>query len=212
MTTPTPYAPEPTLTPNLSQGRRRHHPGPWQRCLVRASRLFAAVCLAVLVMACGNGASPEAAGPVESPELGIVLARVPAGFQPAPAPGAGIELIKADGSRLTVDERPVDQAFTLLDIAKEQEMAFLSATDGEFLGARELVAPLGPAYTARGRFSEGGSRIEEGYAYVLMPDASGVLTVLYRYPAGEDSKKRVEELLLVLGELEQLVQESPADY
>jgi hypothetical protein len=163
------------------------------------------VCLVTILASCGGDAPQEPLGPVESAELGIKLARLPAGFQTASASGDEIQLRRSDGTRLEVAERSVDQAFTLLDLAKEQEQIFLAAPEGEFLGARELVAPFGPAYTARGRFSEGDQRIEESYAFVLRPDGSGVITLFYRYPAGEDSKERVEELLLVLGELEQLI-------
>jgi len=74
--------------------------------------------------------------------------------------------------------------------------------DGEYKGGEELQGDFGVAFYSRGRFSEAGATVEETVLFLIHPSASRQLEIHYRYPAGEDSAARVEQLIGVLAELE----------
>ena len=61
---------------------------------------------------------------------------------------------------------------------------------------------FGVAFYSRGRFSEAGATVEETVIFLIHPTASRQLEIHYRYPAGDDSAARVEQLIEVLAELE----------
>ena len=110
-------------------------PGPSRLRSATLGGLLVAAVLVATLSACGGGAQPEAVGPVESQGLGIALNRVPAGFQVSPSSGPEIVLVRDNGSRLTIAERAVDQAFTLLDLAKEKGIVVQknSAPDAKYV-------------------------------------------------------------------------------
>ncbi|HUP25219.1 MAG TPA: hypothetical protein VNB06_20060 [Thermoanaerobaculia bacterium] len=178
--------------------------------------LAASALLASLTLACNRGGDgniedaelPPPAQRVENEALDLALARVPAGLALRDN-GANIRLVPSGGdagdqSELRIEVGP-DSAFGIdpVQLANDQQASFGEAAGGEFFGAQKLVTPLGPATYARGRFdAEDGSRIEETRAYAVHPAANRLVTVTYRYPAGEDSRERVAQLLEVLGEIE----------
>jgi hypothetical protein len=60
----------------------------------------------------------------------------------------------------------------------------------------------GTAFYSRGRFVEKGVVEEETVILTIHPSANRLLTISYRYPAGEDSAARVEKLIDVLSYVE----------
>jgi hypothetical protein len=180
--------------------------------------LAASALLAFLTFACDRGGDgndgniedpelPPQAQRVENEALDLALARVPAGLALRDN-GADIRLVPGDAdagdpSELRIEVGP-DSNFGIdpVQLANDQQASFVES-GGEFFGAQKLVTPLGPATYARGRFDgEDGSRIEETRAYAVHPTANRLVTLTYRYPAGEDSRERVAQLLEVLGEIE----------
>jgi hypothetical protein len=172
--------------------------------------------LVSLTLACdrgGNGKLDEAELPspaqrVENEALDLALARVPAGLSLRDN-GADIRLVpdgsaSDDPSELRIEVGPPsDFGIDPVQLANDQQASFGEAAGGEYFGAQKLVTPLGPATYARGRFdAEDGSRIEETRAYAVHPAANRLVTVTYRYPAGDDSRERVAQLLELLGEIE----------
>jgi hypothetical protein len=75
---------------------------------------------------------------------------------------------------------------------------------GSYLGNRELVTPIGAAFTARARYQADGREVEETKVFAVHPAGDRLLIVSYVYPAGGDSQERVQQLLLLLGEIEGL--------
>ena len=74
--------------------------------------------------------------------------------------------------------------------------------DGEYKGAQELQGEFGSAFYSRGRFVDAGALVEETVVFLIHPAGNRLLEIHYRYPAGEDSATRVQELIEVLGQLE----------
>ena len=182
---------------------------------VRRHSLAGLAALLSCLCACGGGEAVEApvaeapAERIENETLDLALARLPLGLA-LRSNGADLRLApaSAEGSPLAGEIRimadpPSDYGIDVVTIANDQQAAFLAAPRGEFFGAQKLVTPLGEATYARGRFdAEDGSRVEEARAFAVHPAANRLVTVTYRYPAGEDSRERVAVLLEVLGEIE----------
>lgn len=172
--------------------------------------------LALTFFACAREAAPPPAPALVRVELGgagLAVASVPAAFRLvssgpvearfAPAPAAGAPV--APGELLLTVAPPTKSGINLIQLVKDSRAEFEGRAGGEFLGQRELVVPWGSAFTARGRFAEGGGQIEELRLFALHPgDMDRLLTVVYRYPmtTAEDSSRRFGEALAVLGELE----------
>jgi hypothetical protein len=188
----------------------------------RARSIAGVLVLAAVAAACDRGPTEAPAGPplaqrVENESLDLALARVPAGLV-VRANGADIRLGPAAGGgaaaagEITIAAGEAsDYGIDVVQIANDQQSSFAAAPRGEFFGAQKLVTPLGEATYARGRFdAEDGSRVEEARAYVVHPAANRLVTVTYRYPAGEDSRERVAALLEVLGEIEARTAPAPA--
>jgi hypothetical protein len=186
----------------------------------RRAGLFALVTLSVAIVGCDRGAtdSPHADTPppgerLVNETLDLALARVPASLA-VRENGAAIRLAPAAAGtsgelRIEVGA-PSDFGIDVVQIANDQQAAFGQSPGGEFFGAQKLVTPLGEATYARGRLdADDGSRVEETRAYAIHPTANRLITVTYRYPAAEDSRERVGQLLEVLGEIEARV--APAE-
>jgi len=184
---------------------------------------LAALCLATLA-GCGRNDTPAvtsagdapvepvSAAPqrIESPALHIALAGVPAGFDVTANQGATLRLEREPG--LPPGEAwievgaPVEGGINLREIVRGQRADFEARAGGSFSGNGELELPDGrPAYYSRGRFDDNSKKVEEFRVWSVHPvDANRVMTVFYRYPAGEDSKKRLDDVLLLVHEIEGL--------
>lgn len=176
----------------------------------RTTPLVLSLCLslAFAVLACKKEAAPppEPHARVECPELGLAFATLPYGFEVEVNQGKELVLTldsEEKTGRMWVELGP-QEAFgiNLVEIVNSQKAIFEAYEEGEFFGNRELIAPQGPAYYSRGRFLGEGQRVEEVRAFILHPSENRLVTLHYRYPAGEDSKDRVNEMLLWLGEME----------
>lgn len=149
---------------------------------------------------------------VENPELGIAVAALPEEFSVVQASGPTIELEaagEAGAGRLVIAAGP-EEAFgiNLVDAVKERKAQFESAPGGQYFGNRELGTPTGTAFTARGAYTAESGPVEETWVYSIHPGANRLLTITYTYPPGE-SEVRVNQLLLLLGEIEGLATAEP---
>lgn len=167
-----------------------------------------AVALFVL-LGCGGGGEPEAA-PADSivnPALGLQLARVPDGLLVQANDDLGLRLAPGgDGAAglMVLQLAPEAAGVNLVAAAREHQAAIEAAEGGTYLGAQELVGPLGVAFWSRGRFQLDGDELEETLIFSLDPSGSRMLSLSYRYPAGADSSQRVQQAIEVMGELEAL--------
>lgn len=170
-----------------------------------ASRSLFALTFIALAWGCASEPPPPPEPDpvrVESPGLGIVIAALEAPFSVAVNEGETLELTTADGGTLEIARGPEERSgVNLVEAVKERQAAMEGLPDGVFHGSRELMTPIGSAFTARGTYSGDAGPVEETWIYALHPSGNRLLTLVYRYPPG-DSERRVGELVGVLGEIE----------
>ena len=168
--------------------------------------LTAALTLLLLPAACsrpdtGPGQAPAG---VEIPALGLELATLPEGFVVASSSDTGLVLEPADTDRegsIEITGAPEDLGPNLVEAVRAHQREIEARPGGEYLGARELVGPLGTAFWSRGRYTEDGRVLEEAVVFTLDPRQERIVKIASVYPAGEDSAGRIQALLAVLGEL-----------
>jgi len=171
--------------------------------------------LAVPMMHCAQAEEAAVAEPVrvENQELGVAIAALPEPFSVITATGPTIELEAPGeaGSGTVIIAAGPEEVFgiNLIEAVKERKALFESAPDGQYFGNRELGTPHGTAFTARGAYSGEAGPVEETWVYSIHPSANRLLTMTYTYPTGE-SEVRINQLLLLLGEIEGLTAEEPA--
>ncbi|MCP4200354.1 MAG: hypothetical protein GY769_00275 [bacterium] len=179
----------------------------------RRSLLFLA--LAAATLHCAKAPEPELATleRVENAGLGVAIAELPEAFSVVNASGPTIELVAAgeSGSGRAVVAAGSEETFgiNLVEAVKERKAWFEEAPGGRYFGNRELGTPNGTAFTARGSYDGESGPVEETWVYTIHPAANRLLTITYTYPTGE-SEERVNQLLLLLGEIEGLAAEEPA--
>ncbi len=171
------------------------------------------ICLVAAALACAEAPQPEPEpDPVVNQQLNVKFPKVPHDFEVATNSGNQLELsvrsgIEKDGVAktgkmwVTVDERS-DFGIDLVGIMQGQKDEYLALEGGAFSGSQQLGTPSGVGYYSRGQFDENGARQEETRVHLVHPTENRLVTFFYRYPAGEDSGERVQELLVWVGELE----------
>jgi hypothetical protein len=177
------------------------------RCLPKTAVLVL-VSLLLPTLACRKPApAPSVPQRLENPSLGFALADIATGCRPGINEGATLELLcDLDGvpGTMTFEVGEEERGVNLLEKAKARKDWFQAQPAGEFLGNRELVTPIGAAYTARGRYSDNGEAVEEAQVLTLHPDKRHAVLVRYRYPPGNAkvTQERMEnQLLYVVGEM-----------
>jgi len=158
----------------------------------------------VLTAACAPPPPPPDPG-VENLDLGIRLNGIPDSLVVAANQGSMLELRPTgegvDGT-LWFSVAPEEQGVNLVEAVKSHQSQIEGLPEGDYKGAQELQGPFGTAFYSRGRFLEGGGEIEETVLVSIHPSESRILEITYRYPAGDDSAARVEQLIDVLAWLE----------
>jgi hypothetical protein len=193
------------MTANVRKTTTSGHPS---RRLRLGPRLLVLIGLSLALTGCASEPPAPAAAPerVESPELGVVIAALPAAFEVAENAGETLSLTarEVDGGSVEITIGPLQMSgINLIEVVKQKRAEF--EADGLYFGNRELMTPTGPAFTTRGQVTENGNPVEITSVYSLPPDGSDrLMTVTYRYPGGGDSQARVGELLELLGEIEAL--------
>jgi hypothetical protein len=169
---------------------------------------------AVTIIQCARAPEPESTEfvRVENPELGIAIAALPEAFSVVKASGPTLELAansQAGSGNAVITAGPNEvYGINLVESVKERKALFEAAPDGQYLGNREFGTPNGTAFTARGVFTGDSGPVEETWVYTIHPTANRLLTITYTYPTGE-SEERVNQLLLLLGEIEGLAAAEP---
>lgn len=168
---------------------------------------------AVLALAgCQPGGGGAAGGDVENAALGIAIAPLPPPFTVADNQGETLRLtVDGNAERGEVEFNlgpPQPRGINLVDEATGRKAYFEIRPGGSFSGNQEIVAPIGPVYTARGRYDAGGGSVEELWAMSVLPGTDRLLSIVYRYPAGDDSQQRGQQFLELLGNLVRAQQET----
>jgi hypothetical protein len=171
------------------------------------------IALAATALHCAKAPEPVVVVPerVVNQDLGIAIAELPEAFSVVTASGPTLELeaVSELGTGKVVIAAGPEERFgiNLVNAVKERKALFEAAPDGQYFGNRELGTPTGTAFTARGEYAGPDGPVEETWVYSIHPAANRLLTVTYTYPPGE-SEARVNQLLLLLGEIE--AAEAPA--
>ena len=166
---------------------------------------FLALLIALVVVACAGPSAPPPDPRIENLDLDIQLTAMPDGLVVTDNQGTSLELRPADeyvGGILWFAVGPEQQGVNLVAAVKEHQERIEGLPEGEYKGAQELQGPLGTAFYSRGRYVEDGAVVEETVILTIHPSNNRLLTISYRYPAGEDSAQRVEQLIDVLSYLE----------
>ena len=160
--------------------------------------------LALTALTCSQPTPPPDPG-VENIDLGIKLMSVPDGLAVAVNQGRNLEL-RPTGEGIVGVVRfavgPEQRGVNLVAAVQKHKTHIEGLPDGAYKGAQELQGDFGTAFYSRGRYIDSGSSIEETVLFLIHPSGNRLLEIQYRYPAGDDSAARVEQLVGVLAELE----------
>jgi hypothetical protein len=163
--------------------------------------------LALALLSCARPPEPPPPPPpgVENAELDLSLASVPEGLRVAANQGRSLQLEPVDptvGGAIWFEVGPEEVGVNLVAAVRDHQQFIEGLPDGEYQGAQELQADFGTAFYSRGRFTEDGAAFEETVIFRIHPRASRLLSIDYRYPAGDDSAERVEQLIDLLSYVE----------
>jgi hypothetical protein len=170
-------------------------------------RMMIVLALALSALSCAKEPPPlpPPDTSVENVDLGIRLAAVPEGLETTVNEGRSLELRPngegVDGLVWFVVS-PDLHAVNLVAAVADHQAEIEGLPDGEYMGSQELQGDIGVAFYSRGRFTEGDATFEETVLFLIHPTANRQLEIHYRYPAGDDSAARVEQLIAVLAELQ----------
>ncbi len=177
--------------------------------------------LVLLLAACTSPAqeTPQGATParIESQELGLVVAELPAGFSVEANggdDGSSLRFVRTDagGGTLTLlASEPQMAGVNLIQATKDHKEEILAQGEGTYSGTLELNGPFGTAYQSRGRYADpqGGGMVEDFRIYTVHPSGDRLVTLRYLYPVDENVKERQAHLFAFLGALEPLAPPAP---
>ena len=166
---------------------------------------FLPLAITLAAVACAGPSAQPPDPRVENLDLDLRLTAIPDGLVVADNQGTSLELRPADefvGGIVWFAVGPEQQGINLVAAVKMHQERIEGLPEGEYKGAQELQGPLGTAFYSRGRYVEDGAVVEETVILSFHPSGNRQLTISYRYPAGEDSSQRVEQLIDVLSYLE----------
>lgn len=165
----------------------------------------------LLIGSCNQQPEPEVVEPtpmvVENTALRLRLAGVPGEFKTVTNDGDQLILSVADSAiegEIHFANKPPEAGQNLPAELKFHKEVIEEQEGGDYLGAQELTSQLGTTYYSRGRYQLDGALIEETTIFALHPYADRITTITYRYPAGDDSSERVQQLFEVLSVVEGL--------
>ena len=173
--------------------------------MLTRARLVVASLLCLTLSACSKPEPPAVNPGVENLDLAIRLTTIPDGLIVTDNQGSSLELRPADetaGGVIQFAVGPETVGVNLVAEVKEHQTQIEGLPDGDYRGAQELMGDFGTAFYSRGRFSDQEVLQEETRILLIHPAGNKLLTIAYRYPAGEDSAARVEQLIDLLSYLE----------
>lgn len=97
---------------------------------------------------------------------------------------------------------PEQEGVNLVAAVQNHKEQMEGKPGADYKGGQELQGDFGTAFYSRGRYVDQGELTEETAVFMIHPSGNRLLTIHYRYPAGDDSSARVEQLISVIGYLE----------
>ena len=157
-------------------------------------------------------ATKAAGARVESANLGLAIAELPADFNVETNDATGLVLVGSptdDPGRIKFELGREEQgSVNIVDAAQRSKAVFESMPNGEFFGNQELITPIGSFFTARGAYDLEDRRIEELLAFGLHPNSNRLVRISFQYPVGE-AAGRAPQFAVLLGEIEGYEPDAP---
>jgi len=144
---------------------------------------------------------------VENTELRLRLAGVPGAFMVVMNDEDQLILEPSDSTtegQILFANNPPEAGQNIPAAVKAHQVFIENQDEADYLGGQELTSQLGTSFYSRGRYLHDGEEIEETVVFALHPYKDRIMTITYRYPVGDDSSERVQQLFGVLGVVEGL--------
>ncbi len=167
-------------------------------------RLAVTVAAAVLALSCAGPAPPPEPTEIQNIDLGITLSGLPEGLVLASNQGTSFELQPSDplvGGILWFAVGPEQEGVNLVTAVQAHQTHMEGMVDADYKGGQELQGDFGTAFYSRGQYRDGEEVVEETAIFMIHPVGNRLLGIHYRYPAGDDSAARVEQLIDVISYL-----------
>jgi len=159
----------------------------------------------LLALSCAGPAAPPESTSITNIDLGLSLSGLPPGLVVASNQGSSLELRPADEWKkgiLWFEVGPEREGVNLVAAVKNHQEQMEGLPEGDYKGGQELTGDFGSAFYSRGQYVQDGERLEETAVFMIHPSGNRLLVVHYRYPAGNDSAARVEQVIDVINYLE----------
>ncbi len=167
------------------------------------ARVTAAVVI-LLALSCAAPQSPPAPTVIQNIDLGIELTGMPRGLTLSSNQGSSLELRPTDPAKsgvLWFSVGPEQNGVNLVTAVQTHQSQMEGKKGADYKGGQELQGDFGTAFYSRGQYIDEGSLMEETAVFMIHPAGHRLLGIHYRYPAGDDSAARVEELIDVINHL-----------
>lgn len=168
-------------------------------------RLAVVVTVALLALSCGGPTPPPEPTVIQNIDLGITLSGLPDGLALASNQGTSLELRPSDplqGGVLWFAVGPEQEGVNLVAAVQSHQAQLEGEVDAAYKGGQELQGDFGTAFYSRGQYRDGDELVEETTIFMIHPVGNRLLGIHYRYPAGDDSAARVEQLIDVISYIE----------
>ena len=168
-------------------------------------RRFFVVLFVLFSLSCAAPPQQPESTAVENLDLGLKLAALPDGMAVLSNQGSSLELTpsgEGEEGVLWFAVGPEQDGVNLVAAVQDHQARMEVMDEGDYKGAQELQGDFGTAFYSRGRFVDAGALVEETVVFMIHPAGTRLLAIHYRYPAGDDSAARVEELIDVVSYLE----------
>jgi len=172
-----------------------------------STRSWSLVTYLVVLIALGSGCSPTApqSESISNKALDLSIAYLGDDWIVEANQGETLVVVPSDPERLGTLEFVVGQeesGTNLVSALDSHRKEIERRPDGAYSGAQELTGPMGTAFYSRGRFTGADGTVEETRLLSIHPRSSRIVEMVYLYPAGDDSSRRVGELIELFAEVE----------
>lgn len=166
---------------------------------------FCLLVVIALVVSCAAPTAPPEPVAIQNIDLQLALSVLPDGLLLASNQGTSFELRPTDemiGGIVWFEVGPEQEGVNLVAAVQNHQEQMEGMPEAEYKGGQELQGDFGTAFYSRGQYADQGARVEETVVFMIHPLGNRLLAIHYRYPAGDDSASRVEQLIDVISYVE----------
>lgn len=159
----------------------------------------------LLALSCAAPSSPPAPTTIQNIDLGLELTGLPDGLTLSSNQGTSLELRPTDpakGGVLWFSVGPEQDGVNLVTAVQAHQSQMEGKNGADYKGGQELQGDFGTAFYSRGQYIDDDALMEETAVFMIHPAGNRLLGLHYRYPAGDDSAARVEQLIDVISYLD----------